>query len=70
MFEKYSNQPHASLALPYDVTSIMHFDNYAFSSNGLATLTAKQNIQLFPASQKVSLSSIDVQKIRSMYGCV
>ncbi len=70
MFEKYSTQPHASLGLPYDITSIMHLDNYAFSSNGQATIISKQNIQLFPTSQKVSLSSIDVQKVRSMYGCI
>jgi hypothetical protein len=69
MFEIYADQPQASLALPYDITSIMHFDNYAFSSNGQPTLTAKQNVQLYPSSQKVSLSSIDVQKIRNMYGC-
>ena len=58
--------------LPYDVDSIMHYDNYAFSNNGQPTIVAKSGIKLLATYQKTDaqiLSSLDVQAIRSFYSC-
>ena len=38
-FHKYSTDPAKVPVEPYDFWSIMHYDSYAFSSNGQATIT-------------------------------
>lgn len=38
-FDKYSDELTTMLGLPYDLGSLMHYDRYAFSSNGLETIT-------------------------------
>jgi len=58
--------------LSYDVDSIMHYDNYAFSNNGQPTIVAKSGLKLLATYQKTDaqiLSSLDVQAIRSFYSC-
>lgn len=55
---------------PYDYNSIMHYEWNAFSVNGQATIVPLQSgINLVNASQKTSLTSIDVAEIRKYYGC-
>ena len=54
--------------LSYDILSIMHYGAYAFSSNGQATIEAKQaGITLIDAYQKTSLSTSDVSALRLAY---
>lgn len=38
-FDKYSEEDTTMFGLPYDLGSLMHYDRYAFSSNGNETIT-------------------------------
>uniref|UniRef100_H2ZBH6 Metalloendopeptidase n=1 Tax=Ciona savignyi TaxID=51511 RepID=H2ZBH6_CIOSA len=52
---------------PYDIRSIIHFDSFAFSSNGDPTLT---DLSGFPLStQGTRMSATDIDKIKVVYGC-
>jgi hypothetical protein len=49
----------------YDFDSIMHYDAFAFSTNGKATITRKNGST--NVGQRVGLSEKDVQAIESLY---
>lgn len=68
-FEKYIGYPITSQSLPYDIHSIMHFDETMFSMNGKPTLLARQSIELKGAENKDKLTKIDVEKVRRLYKC-
>jgi hypothetical protein len=53
----------------YDLYSIMHYENTAFSKNGLNTITARNGITLVPAYNKNGITASDVTVIRGFYGC-
>ena len=57
------------LDLPYDLLSIMHYDNYAFSSNGKPTIVAKSGATLLPSYKKFMLTKTDVAEIKRRYNC-
>lgn len=40
-FQKYSPEIVTSFGVPYNIQSIMHYDNLAFSKNGQPTIKAK-----------------------------
>ena len=47
-FNKYGRTTIDSLGTPYDYTSVMHYDAYAFSANGRPTiLPNKQGVNAF-----------------------
>lgn len=52
----------------YDYESIMHYSRYAFSSNGLATITPVADIGDIDMGQRDYLSNGDIQSINEMYG--
>ncbi len=70
-FEKYTSGKYFST--PYDFKSIMHYDEYSFSKNGLKTITPLQaGIDIIPSYNRQDselLSSLDIQAIRSRYSC-
>ena len=47
----------------------MHYQNNAFSSNGLPTIVAKSGMPLIDASQKAAISRGDVAALRAAYKC-
>ena len=47
----------------------MHYGNYAFSSNGQATIVAKSGVPLREAYQKSHITDLDVAAIRRIYNC-
>ncbi|XP_056401090.1 embryonic protein UVS.2-like [Hyla sarda] len=57
-----------NLSLPYDYSSVMHFDKYAYTSNDLPTIkpTPDPNV---PIGQRDGLSVLDVAKINKLYNC-
>ncbi|XP_078489165.1 zinc metalloproteinase nas-6-like [Ciona intestinalis] len=52
---------------PYDVTSVTHYDSFAFSNNGEPTITGLDGFPL--PTQNTNLSVLDIDKINHVYGC-
>lgn len=51
----------------YDYGSLMHYDAYAFSTNGQPTIVARQTGVTM--GQRNTLSAIDAQTVRLLYNC-
>ncbi len=62
-----------TFGLPYDYDSIMHYDSYAFSKNGKATMEPKQaGVKLIPQYYKTDaqiISPADLKALSSYYKC-
>jgi len=69
-FDKYSNLQVNTLNEPYDVSSIMHYENKAFSRNGQDTIRAKDGTMLIPAYSKTLMTDIDRREVQKFYGCI
>uniref|UniRef100_A0A3Q2PG73 Metalloendopeptidase n=1 Tax=Fundulus heteroclitus TaxID=8078 RepID=A0A3Q2PG73_FUNHE len=65
LFEK---QPTNNLGTPYDFGSVMHYNNYAFSSNGLPTILAKSNHNLAFGNAS-EMSENDIARVNKLYRC-
>ena len=57
------------LGAAYDLDSIMHYENTAFSKNGLPTIVAKNGKTLLNAAYKNDITDIDVKELRAYYKC-
>ncbi|XP_063297692.1 astacin-like metalloendopeptidase [Pelobates fuscus] len=58
-----------NMSLPYDYTSVMHYQNTAFTNTpGQATVVAKSDPSL-PLGQKIGLSHLDLIKLNKLYNC-
>ena len=57
-----------SLGQPYDLQSIMHYSNKAFSSNGGDTIQSKADPTMKLGNEN-SLSAVDVLQINLLYRC-
>ncbi|XP_033118703.1 zinc metalloproteinase nas-15-like [Anneissia japonica] len=66
-FDSYSSSFIDDLGTNYDYNSIMHYDQYAFSKNGYATIVPKQSGATI--GNRADFSSIDIQKINKYYEC-
>lgn len=67
-FLTYRHYPTDSLKEPYDFLSIMHYDNKAFSSNGMDTIQSKRNPKMrFGKVRK--LSKMDLRQLKKLYQC-
>ncbi|CAB3998734.1 zinc metallo ase nas-4-like, partial [Paramuricea clavata] len=67
-FRSYSHYPADSLNEPYDLFSIMHYDNKAFSSNGQDTMQSRRNPYLRFGKLR-SLSRVDIKQLTKLYSC-
>lgn len=67
-FNSYSHDHIDDLGYPYDLKSIMHYDNKAFSINGRDTLE-KMGDPLFRFGRQQKMSSLDVKQIQALYKC-
>uniref|UniRef100_A0A672IA12 Metalloendopeptidase n=1 Tax=Salarias fasciatus TaxID=181472 RepID=A0A672IA12_SALFA len=56
-----------TFGLPYDLQSILHYGRSFFSSNGLPTIIAKEDVE--DMGQRVRLTETDVQRVRRLYKC-
>ncbi|OXA60964.1 astacin [Folsomia candida] len=54
-----------TFGVPYDTRSIMHYDSYAFSSNGQPTILAKDGSTVGGNS----ITGNDIAKLQRMYNC-
>ncbi|XP_066276698.1 astacin-like isoform X1 [Branchiostoma lanceolatum] len=68
-FDKHSES--RTLGLPYDYSSVMHYDSHAFSMNGRETITAKRalNGAVLGWWTDAGLNDLDVEKVNTLYGC-
>ncbi|KAG7482453.1 high choriolytic enzyme 1-like [Solea senegalensis] len=57
-----------NLQTPYDFDSVMQYNNFAFSKNGLATIIAKNLASLYFGNAQ-SMSSNDIERINRLYNC-
>nr|CAD7581138.1 unnamed protein product [Timema californicum] len=61
------NEESLELGLPYDYESVMHYQSYAYSKNGNATVV--QKIPGVNMGQREKLSDIDIELLRLAYNC-
>lgn len=69
-FKCYKNGVTDTLNQPYDLKSIMHYGNKAFSKNGGNTIISRKygaNLQLGAKQEK--LSFIDTKQLNQLYKC-
>ncbi|KAF2880576.1 hypothetical protein ILUMI_25600 [Ignelater luminosus] len=66
-FKKYKASVVSSFGERYDYGSIMHYNKYAFSKNGLATIVPHDPKAVI--GQRNGLSATDIAKLNKMYGC-
>ncbi|KAM4597240.1 hatching enzyme 1.2-like [Fundulus diaphanus] len=64
----FEKQPTNNLRTPYDFGSVMHYNNYAFSSNGLPTIQAKSNPNLVFGNAR-EMSTNDIARVNKLYRC-
>ncbi|XP_065649633.1 hatching enzyme 1.2 [Hydra vulgaris] len=67
-FDMYRYGEALTLDEPYDTSSIMHYDNYAFSVTGYKTIESLRN----PSDvlgQRNALSQIDINQLNKYYNC-
>ncbi|XP_078110402.1 hatching enzyme 1.2-like [Sander vitreus] len=57
-----------NLGTPYDFNSVMQYSKYAFSKNGLPTITAKGKPNL-EFGKAVQLSANDIVRVNKIYKC-
>jgi len=55
------------LGLAYDLKSVMHYGERAFSSNGQKTIEAKNGVS--PLGNSNGFTSLDIQKVNKLYEC-
>eukprot|EP00111_Clytia_hemisphaerica_P024238 TCONS_00071436-protein len=67
-FEKYRHGQAQTLGQPYDKKSVMHYGNYAFSTNRQKTIVSKSNPNEV-LGQRRGLSTIDIRQLKTMYKC-
>lgn len=67
-FEKYKSGQASTLGEPYDKQSVMHYGNYAFSTNGQKTIVSLSNSNE-RLGQRDGLSRIDVNQLNKYYKC-
>jgi len=68
VFGWFSIDPGHDSSSPYDINSIMHYASYAFSKNGLPTITDIMNGNLL-SNAFTSLSRLDISRVRQLYSC-
>ncbi|XP_073529549.1 low choriolytic enzyme-like [Phyllobates terribilis] len=54
--------------IPYDYTSVMHYNNYAYSNDSLPTIVPTPDPYV-PIGQRSGMSNLDVMKINANYAC-
>lgn len=57
-----------AFGLPYNIMSVMHYPNIAFSKNGKPTILYKKDPNT-PMGQRDGVTEGDLEKVRRMYNC-
>ncbi|ELT92490.1 hypothetical protein CAPTEDRAFT_91110, partial [Capitella teleta] len=64
---QFVKQRTASLGVPYDVASVMHYDSYAGSKNGQRTMQTIDPLEQNSLGQRTGLSFLDAKIINEAY---
>ena len=67
-FEKLEASEVDTLGIQYDLESVMHYGNFAFTKNGKHTVQSIEDPQKRLGNVN-GLSNLDVVKINALYGC-
>ncbi|KAJ6636112.1 Zinc metalloproteinase nas-7 [Pseudolycoriella hygida] len=67
-FEKAPAGTTSGFGTTYDFTSVMHYSDHAFSSNGQPTIVSKKQFD-GKMGQRDGFSKMDIEKINKMYKC-
>lgn len=67
-FRKYDYGQADNMDIPYNFFSVMHYSNYAFSSDEQKTLISKHDPDL-KFGQRVQWTCLDVKQINRLYDC-
>lgn len=68
-FKKFDSRYYNNYGTPYDIESVMHYGQYAFSKNGRTTIQALNPNDYYKMGQRSYLSSGDVTRLRNLYQC-
>ncbi|CAB4004782.1 zinc metallo ase nas-4-like [Paramuricea clavata] len=68
-FKCYKNGVTDTLNQPYDLKSIMHYGNKAFSKNGGNTIISRNYANLQLGAKQEKLSFIDTKQLNQLYKC-
>ncbi|CAG2116805.1 unnamed protein product, partial [Medioppia subpectinata] len=68
-FRKHTTDYLADHGFPYDLMSVMHYRQYAFSKNKKATIVAKRPVPYLRCRGHECPSDLDVRKINYLYKC-
>lgn len=69
-FDKVSQSAATTQGITYDFRSIMHYDAYAFSSNGRPTIEPRNTgVKLSRIGQREGFTDLDLQHVNILYGC-
>jgi len=66
-FNKFSTSSVNSMGSAYDIGSVMHYNSYAFSSNGRPTITDLSGRPI--RTQRNGFSQSDIKQLNDLYGC-
>ncbi|KAM8953252.1 astacin-like metalloendopeptidase [Pelodytes ibericus] len=58
-----------NLDLPYDYSSVMHYENTAFTNTGGQSTIIPKPDPTVPIGQRVGMSYLDVKKMNKLYNC-
>lgn len=70
--DSFSLRPDSEVShfnVPYDIGSVMHYSQTAFSSNGRETMTPLFNPKGETMGQRIRLTPGDIRRINRMYNC-
>jgi hypothetical protein len=69
-FNKINENVATTQRIPYDLRSIMHYDAYAFSTNGRPTIEPRNTrVKLSNIGQRQGFTDLDLQHVNTLYGC-
>uniref|UniRef100_A0AAV2IZ13 Metalloendopeptidase n=1 Tax=Knipowitschia caucasica TaxID=637954 RepID=A0AAV2IZ13_KNICA len=66
-WNNFSKQPGNTLNIPYDVSSILHYGSWYFSSNGLPTIESL--VETEDMGQRRRLTKFDIERVQKLYNC-
>jgi len=68
-FNKYDANTITNFGVEYDVVSVMHYNAYAFTKNGFATIIPYDIDLIDGMGQNVGMTNLDIQRLNAMYEC-